>query len=184
MRRAALNPLTAVLVALALGGCANPDAPHPALATTGDGAPGNPGEPPAPAPRTPASQRPIRVQPSAAAALDAFAELYVNWDYRTLQSRQRALAASSVGAARTGELQAAAASAGDRTLTAGRIANGGSVLSIAPERAGHGLWVVVTREHTSGASGYQGLPSSDHVTLARAVRLGGGYVVSEWLPQS
>ena len=172
-------------MALALGGCANPDAPHPALATTGDGAPGNPGEPPAPAPRTPASQRPIRVQPSAAAALDAFAELYVNWDYRTLQQqssgRSRRAPSERHGPASCRPPPRAPAIGPSRP---GGSRTAGSVLSIAPERAGHGLWVVVTREHTSGASGYQGLPSSDHVTLARAVRLGGGYVVSEWLPQS
>ena len=46
------------------------------------------------------------------------------------------------------------------------------------------MWTIVTREQTSGAGEYEGLPAAYHVTLAKLAAVGGGYAVSEWLPQS
>jgi adhesin HecA-like repeat protein len=117
-------------------------------------------------------------------ALTSFALLYINWSYRDLTSRQRTLAAISVGAARTAESQAAASSAGDVTLGAAHLANSGSVVSITGDQAESGLWAIVTHEQTHGSGDYEGLPPAYHVTLARVTRVPGGYAVSEWLPQS
>jgi hypothetical protein len=117
-------------------------------------------------------------------ALCSFAVLYVNWSYRTLTRDQRSLAAISVAGARRAELQAAASSAADSTLRASRLANSGTVVSIASDRTKAGSWVIVTHERTTGAGDYEGLPSTYHVTVARLARVPGGYAVSEWLPQS
>jgi hypothetical protein len=90
----------------------------------------------------------------------------------------------SVGAARTAELQAAATSRADATLRAARIANRGTVVSIARDQTQAGAWVIVTHEQTSGAGNYEGLPPAYHVTVARLASAPGGYAVTEWLPQS
>lgn len=174
--------VTLALLAFALAGCQNPDAPT--SAGTQEGLAGSPGEPQPPAPTPPSAYVPVGVRSTPQSALLAFAALYVNWDYRTLAARQRMLAAMSLGAARAAELQAAASSAGDQTLQAARIRNSGVVLGLAPDRSARGRWVLVTREQTTGSAGYAGLEPSDHVTLARLVRTGAGYAVSEWLPQS
>jgi hypothetical protein len=176
----------AVLFAGLLAGCSNPDGPT-SLDTgtqTASTAPRSPGETAAPPPPTAASQAPTRVQHSPQAALGAFAELYINWSYRTLSTDQQSLASVSVGAARLAERQAAAASAGDTAITQGRVFNHGQVVSIAAELSGEGTWVIVTREQTGGSSDYEGLPPAYHVTLAHLATVPGGYAVSEWLPQS
>jgi len=171
-----------MLLGALLGGCANPDAgTRPAAETA---SPGGPGEPRAPAPTPTSADAPRGVRSTPQAALLAFATPYINWDYRTLGATQRSLAAIAVGGAHAAELQAAASSAGDPTITAGQIHNSGVVLSISPDREDRSAWVIVTRERTSGGQDYQGLPASDHVTIARVARVGGGYAVSEWLPQS
>ncbi len=90
----------------------------------------------------------------------------------------------AVGAARLVEREAAATSEGDTTIRRGRIHNSGAVLSVAADMRHPGLWVIVTREQTSGDSQYAELPTSYHVTLARLASVPGGYAVSEWLPQS
>jgi pyruvate/2-oxoglutarate dehydrogenase complex dihydrolipoamide acyltransferase (E2) component len=173
-----------VLGAVALAGCANPDAPSTGPQTAATASPQNGGEPPAPAPASPAAQTPGDVQPTPLAALTAFSRLYSNWTYRTLTSDQRALAAMSVGAARLAEQQAAASSAADTTITRGRIWNSGQIVSVAPNVSRPGTWVIVTREQTAGATQYEGLPAAYHVTLAQLAAVPGGYAVSEWLPQS
>jgi len=179
--RPASIALLAVTLTLAGAGCANPDAP---ARQTPAGQTQNPGEPPAPAPPTARSQAPTDVQDTPAQALAAFAATYVNWDYRTLTHRQRTLASISIGPARLAEQQAAATSAADSTIQQAQIHNSGQLASLAPDRARPGLWVIVTREQTSGASQYEGLPASYHVTLARLGRVPGGWAVSEWLPQN
>jgi hypothetical protein len=182
--------LTAVaattLAALTLTGCSNPDAPTaatPTVATPASATP-NAGEPPGTARSPVAPQASLRVAPTPRAALTAFAELYINWSYKTLSAQQRTLAAISVGAARLAEQQAAATSAADNTLRQGHIHNSGQVTSIAPELTHRGTWVIVTQEQTGGDAQYEGLPPAYHVTLARLAGVPGGYAVSEWLPQS
>jgi hypothetical protein len=173
----------ALAAALALGGCANPDARPAGRTGASEAGPASPGEPSAPPAPPSSSYAPTNLSPTPAAAIAAFASLYVNWTYRDLAGRQRALASMSVGAARAAELQAAATSASDSTLARARIANRGTIVSIAPDRDRRGAWVLVTHEQTSGGGDYEELAPSYHVTVARVDRLAGGYAVSEWLPQ-
>jgi hypothetical protein len=173
-----------VFALLALSGCTNPDAPAATTGTAPTSSPQNAGELPAPAPPSPSAQAPAGVQATPAAAVEAFARLYVNWTYRTLIGNQRWLAAMSVGPARLAEQQAAAASRADTTIARGHIYNTGQIVSVAPERSDTGTWVIVTREQTGGDSEYQGLQAAYHVTLAKLAHIPQGYVVESWLPQS
>ena len=173
-----------LLVAIALTGCTNPDAPSTVRSTESSASPQNPGEPAAPAPPSPSAQAPAAVQPTPTKALEAFAQLYVNWSYRTLSANQRTLAGMSVGAARLSERQAAASSQHDTTIARGHIWNGGQVVSIARDLTRADAWVIVTHEQTGGNTQYEGLPAAYHVTIARLANVPGGYAVEEWLPQS
>jgi hypothetical protein len=176
--------LLAGAVAVALAGCANPDAPGAGQRTKPGAGVQNAGEPPAPPPAAPTAQSPADVQPTPAMALALFAGLYVNWSYRTITSRQQTLAAISVGGARLSEQQAAAASRADTTISRGRIWNHGQIVSIAPDIVQPGAWVIVTREQTGGDSDYEGLPAAYHVTLAQLAQVPRGWAVRQWLPQS
>jgi hypothetical protein len=174
--------LTAALAALVvLPGCANPDAPAAGIATRETA--GNAGEPPAPAPPPIASEHPAAAQPTAQAAVERFASLYMNWTYRTLADEQRALASAAVGEARRDALQAATA-AHNPQLTRNRVWNRGEILAMAPDRARPGRWLIVTREETGGSAEYRALPASSHVIVALAVAAGGGWAIEQWQPQS
>jgi hypothetical protein len=175
--------LCALLAAVALAGCTNPDAPSSVQGTSAT-SPQNTGEPPAPAPPTPAAQAPSGVQAIPAKALAMFSGLYTNWTYRTLSSNQQRLAAMSVSAARLAEQQAATSSRADTTIARGHIYNRGEILSIAPDELHRGTWVIVTREQTGGDTQYEGLPASYHVTLAQLAHVPGGYAVSQWSPEN
>jgi hypothetical protein len=177
-----LIPASLLLAVVALAGCTNPDAPSAVRGTTSSATPENPGEPPAPAPPAPAAQAPAGIQPTPSKALAAFAQLYVNWTYRTLSFNQRTLAAMSVGAARLAEQQAAASSRADTTIARGHIWNTGQIVSIAPDLARPDMWVIVTREQTGGDTQYEGLPAAYHVTLAQLANVPGGYAIVQWLP--
>jgi hypothetical protein len=187
--------LTAAAAAIAGCGISNPYQ-HPATTTTStstststSSSPAanpaqNPGEPPAPPPPAPASQAPASVRSTPADAIAQFANLYMNWTWRTLAAHERELAALSVGAARLSEQQAAATAAGDTTIAQSRVYNNGQIISIAPSRTNTKQWVIVTREQTGGNSQYDGLQASYHITLAELAQLkNGGWTVSEWLPQ-
>lgn len=177
----------ALLGAVALGGCRNPDAPSATQTASAAGkapAPGSPGEPREPAAPSAASEIHSAGRSTPQAALQAFAALYINWSYRTLGAQQRALGAMSVGAARLAEQQAAASAVSDSTITRAHVYNSGRVVSVARDLTQANRWVVVTRERTGGNSNYQGLPAGLHVTLSQVARVPGGYVVSQWLPQS
>jgi len=174
--------LAALLAAAAVAGCSNPDAP--AASSPSTVSPANEGEPVAPPPASPASQASIGVQATPQQALVAFASRYVNWSSGTLAADQRHLAAMAVGPARLAERQAAASSQADATLRRSRVWNHGQVISIAPDRARSGWWVIVTRERTGGSGEYEGLPAALHVTLARLARLAHGYAVERWSPQN
>lgn len=175
-------PLAAALLyfALSAAGCVNPDAPSRRPATVA----GSPGEPTAPPPRAPSSEASSAAQPTPQKTLAHFAQLYINWDYRNLPGVQLALAASAVGTARTSEQLAMAQTARDATLVRARVWNHGVLVSIAPDRARPGRWVLVTREQTGGSGEYQALSADYHVTLARAVAVPGGWAVSAWEPQN
>jgi len=180
MRRVPL----ALACVLLLGGCTNPDARRKASAAKSASSPQNAGELEAPAPPAAQVQHPLAVKATPSGALRAFAELYVNWSYRTLTEHQRRLAAMSVGAARLSERQAAASSERDSTIARGHIYNRGQIVGVAAELTEAGSWVIVTREQTGGNAQYEGLPASYHVTIAKLAQVPGGYVVEQWLPQS
>jgi len=173
----------AVALALAASGCSNPDASGAGQAQSPSAAQ-NAGEPPAPPAPTASGQAPADVQATPQQALAAFARLYTNWNYKTLSATQRTLAAMAVGPARLAERQAAATSAADSTIRQGQIENTGQLVSVAHDLMRPGMWVIVTREQTSGSTQYEGLPASYHVTLARVQHVAGGWTVEEWLPQS
>jgi hypothetical protein len=178
MRTTGLLGVAAVAVLLA--GCANPDATPPHGASP---SPASPGEPAAPFPPLPSRQASAAPQPKAAGAVERFAALYTNWNYRTLAARQRTLAAVAVGPARLWARQLAA-SARQQALAGAQVWNRGRVIALARERDRLGWWVLVTREQTGGDGEYAGLPERDHVTLVRATALHGGWAVSEWSPQN
>lgn len=119
------------------------------------------------------------------AALDRYAELYVNWTAGGVATNQRQLAAISLGQARAQALQAATSLARDPELTKSAVSNTGTVVAIAPgQGAAAGLWVVVTREQTVGKGDYAGLPPTLHVIYAQLTRTANGLVVTRWQPEN
>jgi len=119
------------------------------------------------------------------AAVERYANLYVNWRADQLADRQRQLASISSGQARAQALQAAASTAKDPKLTASHVANHGQLVSIAPGTGpAKGQWVIVTTETTTGQGAYTGLPPTVHVTYATLTHRAGGWVISQWSPQS
>ena len=119
-------------------------------------------------------------------AIEAFATAYINWRADNVSARMRALAALSVGQARS-ELSLAAAQTGhDYELRNGGIANSGTVRAVAPVLGAAGQYAVVTLEHTtaSNTNAYQGLRPAWHLALATVERQRGGWVVSVWQPES
>ena len=175
----------ALLVSVALAGCG--------LATGTDGggraenAPppqANPGEREGevPAGREAPAREPAQTPTQ---AIESFAELYINWSYRTLQAQERALAAMAVGQARQSELAAAAQVTRDSTIAQGHIYNSGSVVAIGAQLGrGGGHYALVTKEQTGGDQQYAGLPAAYHVTLVTVVRQAEGWSVSLWQPES
>jgi hypothetical protein len=181
----ALSTLVTLLLGCVLAGCNNPyaNAAPPSAQTPGVSVQ-NAGEPPAPSPSTPSSQAPAAVQHTAKHAILQFAHLYANWTYQTLTRDQLALAAMSVDAARLAERQAAAASRTDNTIERAHLVNRGEILGVSEDLAQPGWWTLITREQTSGGGEYEGLTATDHVMLVKLATVPGGWVVSQWLPQS
>jgi hypothetical protein len=147
---------------------------------------GNPGEQQGTVPAGESEERaPRSPAGSPGAALERFASLYINWTYSTLAAQERRLAQIAVGEARLAERQAAATAGRDTALRNGRIYNRGTVVAVGPLLGGGpGRYVVVTREETGGDEEYAGLQAAFHVTLATVGAVAGGWVVSEWQPQS
>jgi hypothetical protein len=118
-------------------------------------------------------------------ALRLYTRLYINWTATTIGAHQRQLAAMSQGTARAAALQAAASYSRDPEFEHSRVANTGTVVSIAagqgPERGG---WVIVTSEHTTGTGDYTGLPPAAHVTYAHLTHTPYGWVINQWSPQN
>ena len=124
---------------------------------------------------------------SATAAVDSFASAYINWTAQTVSGDMQALAASSVGQARSAMQLAAAQTAGDYELQQGGIANAGQVEAITPLLGQRDRYVVVTRELTTATAttAYQGLQPAWHVTVATVARLSSGaWAVSGWQPKN
>jgi hypothetical protein len=125
--------------------------------------------------------------PSAAAAVRAFATAYINWNAQTVARDMLALAAESVGQARSATELAASQTAGDYELRRGGIANSGAVEAVVPLPGRSGQYVVVTHERTTATntSAYAGLRPAWHVTVAAVQRRAAGrWVVSGWQPES
>lgn len=139
-----------------------------------------------PAPK-PSEEFPAGGSPSAISAIRSFVGAYINWDAQSVSGDLRALAARSVGQARSALELAAAQTASDYELKQGGIANHGTVEVVAPLRGHNDQYVVVTLESTSSSNTtlYQGLRPAWHVALA-TVRLirPGVWALSGWQPQS
>ncbi|MGA2321557.1 MAG: hypothetical protein ABSG95_12585 [Solirubrobacteraceae bacterium] len=129
--------------------------------------------------------KPSAIAPSAQAALTRYALAYTNWQATSLVAHERELASLAIGAARLAAEQTAASHSAATQLGANHVENKGVVLAIgAGQGPAHGEWVVVTQEQTSGTGPFAGLPPAPHVTLARTARVGSGWAVSEWSPQT
>jgi hypothetical protein len=127
-----------------------------------------------------------RGSPTAIQSVRAFASAYINWTADSVAGDMRALAARSVGQARSALELAAAQTASDYELKRGGIANSGTVETVAALPGVKDQYVVVTRESTtaSNTTAYQGLRPAWHVALATVTRIGGVWAVSGWKPQS
>jgi hypothetical protein len=184
MRRG-LAIAASAIAAVTLGACAplairsasHPPAPLAQAAATHEYP-----SPPAPAQ---AIAGPAAASPTA--AIDAFATTYINWTAHTVVSQLQALAAASIGQARSAMQLAAAQTAGDYELQRGGVQNSGRVVAVAPVIGQPDQYAVVTREQTSATNttAYQGLRPAWHLTLATVTRLGPrAWVVSGWQPES
>ena len=119
------------------------------------------------------------------AALSRYAQLEINWNAGDVGRIQRELAAISLGQARAEALQADASDGRDSVLQRSKVANSGTVVSIAQgQAAAAGRWVIVTSESTTGAGAYAGLPAALHVTYATLTRARSGWIVETWQPQN
>lgn len=119
------------------------------------------------------------------AALDRYARVYVNWKASDVAGHQRQLAAISLGQARAQALQAAASARADTELTRSHVTNHGQLVAISHgTAAAGGVWVLVTRETTTGQGDYAGLPPTLHVTYAQVTHTPAGWVISQWSPQT
>jgi hypothetical protein len=138
---------------------------------------------------TPGRGRPSRSALKAAAstptgAIRRFAELYINWNAETLVAHQRKLAAISIGEASSTQARAVARTRADYELRRSQIANEGRVVAIAPTVPPRpGIYMVVTRERTTGTSVYDQLEAAYHLTIATVEQIPGGWAVSQWRPQ-
>ena len=122
-----------------------------------------------------------------AVALDVFATAYINWTAATVAPSMRALAALSVGQARSAAALLASQAAQDYELKHGGVANSGTVQAIAQLGGSGQRYVVVTEERTTATAtnAYAGLGPAWHVALAAVARVAsGGWAVSSWQPQS
>jgi hypothetical protein len=125
--------------------------------------------------------------PAAEQAIREFAAAYINWTAGSVARDMLALAAESVGQARSAAELAASETASDYELRRGGVANSGTVQAVAPLRGGGGRYVVVTLERTTATntSAYAGLAPAWHVTVATATELARGrWVVSGWEPEN
>ena len=125
--------------------------------------------------------------PSAIAAVRAFARAYINWNADSVSADMRALAARSVGQARSALELAAAQTAGDYELQRGGIANSGTVEAVVPYAGHRDRYLVVTLESTTATNttAYQGLRPAWHVAIATVSEVGTGrWAVSGWQPES
>lgn len=172
-----------ILTAPLLAGCGLASGGSPS-AQAGARLPMSPGEREGTAPTEPQSE-PVAPAASPRAAVERFAEGYINWNYHTLAADQQQLASWAVGEARASEMQARQQTERDSVIVRGRVFNQGSVIAVAVVKGSAGnVWVCVTREHTGGEGEYAALASAYHVALATVARVREGWSVSRWQPES
>ncbi len=138
-------------------------------------------------PPHPPRQRATGPSPSAITAVAIFATAYINWDADTVSRVMTALAARSIGQARSAMQLEAAGTAKDYELKRGGIANSGVVKAIAPLAGSPNHFVVVTLERTTATNtaAYQGLQPAWHLTVATVTEVGAGkWVLSGWQPEN
>jgi hypothetical protein len=124
---------------------------------------------------------------TAAQAVRAFANAYINWTAQTVAGDMASLATHSVGQARSAMTLAAAQTADDYELQRGGIANHGTVEAVARSPRKPDQYVVVTLESTTATNttAYQGLRPAWHVALATVTELQPGqWVLSGWQPEN
>lgn len=139
-----------------------------------------------PSPAPPA-QSAAGAAPTPFQAVREFAGAYINWNAQSVAGDMRALAAQSIGQARSAMQLAAAQTAGDYELQSGGIANSGTVEAIAPLLGHADQYVVVTREATTATdtTAYAGLLPAWHLAIATVARLpSGGWALSGWQPEN
>jgi hypothetical protein len=120
--------------------------------------------------------------PTAQAALERFARLYINWTAGKLPARSRQLAKLATGQAQS---QALALAARATVLARYQVSNSGTVTAIAPGQGPQqGRWAVVSNELTTGTGPYLGLPATSHVTWATVIHTPHGFVIDGWYPAS
>ena len=132
-------------------------------------------------------QRATGPSPSAITAIAIFATAYINWNADTVSGVMAALAARSIGQARSAMQLAAAHTATDYELKRGGVANSGEVRAIAPLAGSPNHFVVVTLERTTATNtnAYQGLQPAWHLTIATVTQVGAGkWVLSGWQPEN
>jgi hypothetical protein len=135
----------------------------------------------------PVPQRAASSAATPAAAVRGFALAYINWTADDVTGHMRALAAASVGQARSAMQLAAAQTVGDYELQQGGISNHGTVEAIAPQAGRRDRYLVVTLERTTATvtTLYQGLRPAWHVAVATVLELTPGrWVLSGWQPEN
>jgi hypothetical protein len=139
----------------------------------------------------PSAPPPLQTAPGGASspayAVRAFATAYINWDAQSVSAVMHALAARSVGQARSAAALAATQTAGDYELARGGIANHGAVETVSPLPGHRNEYVVVTLESTTAANttAYQGLRPAWHVAIATVTEQRSGlWVLSAWQPEN
>ncbi|HEY2772043.1 MAG TPA: hypothetical protein VGI87_15820 [Solirubrobacteraceae bacterium] len=138
-------------------------------------------------PSTPPTQQANLWASDPTTIIHAFATAYINWNASTVAARMRALAAASIGQARSAMQLAAANTSRDYELRRGGIANSGTVEAIAPLHGAHDRYVVVTQEQTTATNttAYQGLRPAWHLTIATVQQMRpGAWVLSGWQPET
>ncbi len=185
MRARSRLPLTAALATagIAVGGCGitNPyQHPTTTTATSSTSTSTTP---------TTGDIAPAAVAPAGAdspqAAIARYATAEINWTAATLGADQRHLAAISLGAARAMALQTAATYSTGSQLQHSQVTNRGQITSIAAGQGpASGEWVITTREHTTGAGDYAGLPTQPHIYYARLRHTPTGWQITQWSPQN
>jgi hypothetical protein len=180
MRLPAVALAVAACVGLALSGCGGDQTRHAPTALQQARLAHEYPSPAPPAQRAPGAGNAIK-------AIGAFATAYINWSFRSVSGRMRALARESIGQARSAMALAAAQTSGDYELQRGGVSNRGTVEAVAPLARHPDEYVVVTRELTmaTDTTVYQGLKAAWHVTLATVTELAPGrWVLSGWQPES